>query len=40
MRAGEEPEPAEEGGDPACWAHLFDEDGDGTADDDEDDVEA
>ncbi len=27
MRAGEEPEPVDEGGDPACWAHLFAEDG-------------
>ena len=26
MRAGEEPGPVDEGGDPACWAHLFDED--------------
>ena len=26
MRAGEEPEPLDEGGDPACWAHLFDDD--------------
>jgi len=26
MKAGEEPEPVTEGGDPACWAHLFDDD--------------
>src|SRR5699024_9089836 len=26
MKAGEEPEPVNEGGDPACWAHLFDDD--------------
>ncbi len=25
MRAGEEPEPVDEGGDPACWAHLFED---------------
>lgn len=26
MRADDEPGPVEEGGDPACWAHLLDED--------------
>ena len=26
MKAGEEPEPVEEAGDPACWAHLFEDD--------------
>ena len=26
MKAGEEPEPVTAGGDPACWAHLFDDD--------------
>lgn len=25
MKAGEEADPVEEGGDPACWAHLFDD---------------
>ena len=25
MRAGEDPEPVEEGGDPACWAHLMED---------------
>lgn len=28
MKAGEDPEPVTEGGDPACWAHLFDDDDD------------
>ncbi len=28
MKAGEEADPVEEGGDPACWAHLFDEEAD------------
>lgn len=27
MRDGEDPEPTTDGGDPACWAYLFDEDG-------------
>ena len=26
MKAGEEVEPVDEGGDPACWAHLFEDD--------------
>jgi hypothetical protein len=26
MRAGEDPEPDAEGGDPACWAHLVEDD--------------
>lgn len=26
MKAGETPEPVDEGGDPACWAHLFEDD--------------
>ncbi|HEU5084996.1 MAG TPA: hypothetical protein VFU14_16765 [Acidimicrobiales bacterium] len=25
MKAGEEPEPVDEGGDPACWLHEFED---------------
>lgn len=25
MKAGEEPEPVEEGGDPACWLHELED---------------
>ena len=39
MRAGEDPEPVGEGGDPPCWAHLLEDDRpaeDDTADQDDD----
>ncbi len=39
MKAGEDPEPVDEGGDPACWLHEFEDEllGDGTDEDDDTD---